>query len=593
MTQEVLHLRDSLEKAHKFGPLGMRKVYGMIERKYSATTPYEVSCTSMWKGKMYLLFYYETYRDIRLVGVPPVKIGAFGGEQDNWSWPQHKGDFALFRIYGDKAGRPAGYDSQNVPVRPRKILDIAMHGVHESDYAMVIGFPGHTQRYLPSAALYEKEFVTNPVVIKARRDRLDVMKRHMEADSVVRLKYSEQYFTISNYADYAKWENRCLRRFDVLGMQRAAEQNLAEWIAADTMRKAQYGNLLDRLETVYRARAEAVRNRGYYQETWLRPSEVLLTANRVATLVSRMQRDSIVSVKNGDEAFRTVKINTRTSMKDFDAATDKEVLAKSMQTFTEHVPRALWGKQLADYYDRFGGDIRALTDYAYAHTCCTGYEQLCAWFDTPRNVTEILGDPMIALACSVNSRRFTDALRNATKRCGIDADAECKHYMHALYEMRESEGLPQYPDANSTMRLTYGKVCTLMPKDGVHCDYRSTINGYLEKYDPEDYEFRVDERMRTLIRNKEWGRWGEKGNLYVNFLTNNDITGGNSGSPVLDAHGHLIGLAFDGNRESMAGDVYYHPEYAKTVCVDIRFVLWIIEKYAGAGKLLDEMHLVP
>ena len=237
-------------------------------------------------------------------------------------------------------------------------------------------------------------------------------------------------------------------------------------------------------------------------------------------------------------------------------------------------------------------NVPALVDYAFENTCCTSYEKLCAWFAQPRTAEEILSDPMAAMANSVSSRRFAEKLKQAEETSGIDADKEELRYTHAIYEMRESEGTPQYPDANSTMRLTYGTVGPVSPKDAVHYDSRSTIDGYLEKYNPDDYEFRVDDRMSSLIRSKDWGRWGENGRLYVNFLTNNDITGGNSGSPVLNARGDVIGLAFDGNRESMSGDIYFHPTNFKTVCVDIRFVLWIMDKYAGAGKLIDEMRLV-
>ena len=592
VTDEAIALRDSLEKANSLGVFGTRKVYGILQKKYGKNSPFEVECASMWKGKKYLLFFYETYRDVRLVGAPPVKIGAFGGEQDNWGWPQHKGDFALYRVYGDKQGHSAAYSKENVPITPRKVLNVSTSGIHDKDFAMVLGFPGRTNRYMSSFAVREKEHVTNPIVIKSRRDRLDIMKKHMEADPNVRLQYSDKYFGISNYADYAKWENICLRRYDVIGIREAEEVKLAAWINADPARKAEYGDLLGNLKKAYEARAEAIHDKCYYQETWIRPSDVMMTANRLGTLVDRMQRDKIASVQDGDRNFAGVKSNTRRMMKDFDLATDKEVLTRMMESFTENVPREMWGEQLPEMYDRFKGDIPALVDFAFKNTCCTSCEKLCARFAEPRTAEDILEDPLAALAYSVSSRTFAEKLKHAEEACGLDADKEELRYAHAIYEMRESQGTPQYPDANSTMRLTYGTVGPISPCDGVHYDCRTTINGYLEKYNPEDYEFRVDDKMFSLIRNKDWGRWGEKGVLYVNFLTNNDITGGNSGSPVLNANGDVIGLAFDGNRESMSGDIYYHPTNFKTVCVDIRFVLWIMDKYAGAGKLIDEINLV-
>ena len=592
VTDEANALKEEMKAAGKGGMMAPRRLYAELEGRYGRETECEVSCYSMWGGKMYLMFYYDIYKDVRLVGTPPASIGAFGGDYDNWGWPQHKGDFALYRVYADREGRPAAYSADNVPLKPRRVLQVATGGVHDGDFAMVIGFPGRTNRYASSFAVAEKQRVRNPIVVANRHDRMDILKRHMERDPRVRMEYSDAYFGLSNYADYAKWENICLRRYDVIGIRAAEEARLAAWIDADPARRAEYGDLLANLKKGYEARAEAVREKCYYQETWIRPSDVMMTANRLGTLVDRMQRDGIASVQDGDKNFAGVKSNTRRMMKDFDLATDKEVLTRMMESFIDNVPREMWGEQLPQLYDRFKGNVPALVDYAFENTCCTSYEKLCAWFAQPRTAEEILSDPMAAMANSVSSRRFAEKLKQAEETSGIDADKEELRYTHAIYEMRESEGTPQYPDANSTMRLTYGTVGPVSPKDAVHYDSRSTIDGYLEKYNPDDYEFRVDDRMSSLIRSKDWGRWGENGRLYVNFLTNNDITGGNSGSPVLNARGDVIGLAFDGNRESMSGDIYFHPTNFKTVCVDIRFVLWIMDKYAGAGKLIDEMRLV-
>lgn len=592
VTEEATAIRTQLEKEGKMTAFGTRKIYGAIEKKYGKQSPYEVSCASMWRGQQYLLFYYETFKDVRLVGAPPVKIGAFGGEQDNWSWPQHKGDFALYRVYAGKDGKPAEYSKDNVPIKPVKVLNISTSGVHDDDYAMILGFPGSTNRYQSSFSVYEKEYVTNPIVIKARRDRLDIMKRHMEADPKVRLQYSDKYFGISNYADFARWENICLRRYDVIGIRQAEEQQLAKWIAATPERKAEHGELLEKMKVGYETRATALRNKTYYQEAWIRVSDVMMTANRLGTLVGRMQRENIATVQAGEENLKGVISNTKRMMRDFDLDTDKAMMTGLMQTFIDSIPRNLWGEQLCAMYDQHKGNIPQLVDYAFENTCCTSLEKLMEWFATPRTGEDILEDPMAALAYSVSPKYFSDGMKQACEVACCDADKVESEYAKAIYKMREEAGVPQYPDANSTMRLSYGTVGPISPSDGVHYDSRTTINGYTEKYNPKDYEFRVDEKMLSLVGKKDWGRWGEKGELYVNFLTNNDITGGNSGSPVLNAKGDVIGLAFDGNRESMSGDIYFHPTNFKTVCVDIRFVLWIVDKYAGAGKLIDEMKLV-
>lgn len=589
VTDEAQAIRDSLEKANSLGIFGTRKVYGILERKYGGDTPFEVECASMWKGKKYLLFYYETYKDVRLVGAPPVKIGAFGGEQDNWGWPQHKGDFALYRVYGDAKGRPAAYSENNVPITPRKVLNVSTSGIHDGDYAMVIGFPGRTNRYMSSQAVREKEHVTNPVVIKARRDRLDIMLRHMEADPDVRLMYSDKYFNISNYADYAKWENKCLRRFDVVAIREAEEERLQRWIEADSARKAEDGTLLEELARGYEARQGAERNLNYFREAWLGPSEALLVANRVSSYLGKLERLKQDSLIVDSKDARSVVAGSGRLRRNYDAATDRDLLARMVVNFTANVPREMWGAQLQAMYDKAGGNADRMARAAFDASFCSDPARYDAYFSKNRSVAEIRRDPMVALTESVTVQRFTGGVDKAEKRGRARVGRSESRYADVLYDFRASEGLAQYPNANSTMRLTYGSVQPLNPSDGVHYDSRSTIAGYMEKYNPDEYEYRVDDRMRRLIAKRDWGRWGENDTLYVNFLTDNDITGGNSGSPVLDGKGHLIGLAFDGNRESMAGDVWFHPELARTVCVDIRYVMWVIDKYADAGWLLDEM----
>ena len=589
VTDEALAIRDSLEKANSLGVFGTRKVYGILERKYGKETPFEVECASMWKGKKYLLFYYETYKDVRLVGAPPVKIGAFGGEQDNWGWPQHKGDFALYRVYADREGRPAAYSADNVPLKPRRVLQVATGGVHDGDFAMVIGFPGRTNRYASSFAVAEKQRVRNPIVVANRHDRMDILKRHMERDPRVRMEYSDAYFGLSNYADYAKWENKCLRRFDVVAIREAEEERLQRWIEADSARKAEDGTLLEELARGYKARQGAERNLNYFREAWLGPSEALLVANRVSSYLGKLERLKQDSLIVDSKDARSVVAGSGRLRRNYDAATDRDLLARMVVNFTANVPREMWGVQLQAMYDQAGGDADRMARAAFDASFCSDPVRYDAYFSKNRSVAEIRRDPMVALTESVTVQRFTGGVDKAEKRGRAHVGRSESRYADLLYDFRASEGLAQYPNANSTMRLTYGNVQPLNPSDGVHYDSRSTIAGYMEKYNPDEYEYRVDDRMRRLIAKRDWGRWGENGTLYVNFLPDNDITGGNSGSPVLDGRGHLIGLAFDGNRESMAGDVWFHPELARTVCVDIRYVMWVIDKYADAGWLLDEM----
>lgn len=589
VTDHALAMIAERKAAGRWGKMSMRRLYADLEKHYGAETDCEVSCVSMWGGRLFLMCYYDVYRDVRLVGAPPVSIGAFGGDYDNWGWPQHKGDFALYRVYATPDGRPAAYSPDNVPLKPRRVLSVATGGVHDGDFAMVIGYPGRTNRYASSYAIEEKQHVCNPIVVKNRHERMDILRRHMERDPLVRMAYSDAYFGLSNYADYAKWENKCLQRFGVVDIRRGEERAMQRWIDADSSRRAVYGSVLDHLERGYGARCDAEHHLNHFRESWLGPSQALLVANRITSFLAKLDRQKRDTLHLADDDVRGIVDGSLRLRRNYDADTDRDLLARMLTNFTSSVPRTMWGEGLETMFDRAGGDADRMAREAFDASICSSAERYDAFFTTDRAVAELRRDPLVVLAGSVFVQRFTGAVERAEKRTKVRVNAMEKRYAQALYDFREAQGIPQYPNANSTMRLSYGKVKPLASADGVHYDSRSTIAGYGEKADPGQYEYRVDDRMRMLLTTEDWGRWGEKGRLYVNFLTDNDITGGNSGSPVLDGRGRLIGLAFDGNRESMAGDVWFHPELSRTVCVDIRFVMWVIEKYAGADGLLEEI----
>lgn len=612
VTSEVESIKSRLKSEGRWGMMSMRRVYSEIEKKYAATTDYEVSCMAMWGGKLYLMYYYEVYRDVRLVGAPPVSIGAFGGDYDNWGWPQHKGDFALYRVYGDASGRPATYSESNIPLKPRYVLRISTSGIHDGDFQMIIGYPGRTNRYASSYAIEEKQNVKNPIIVQNRQERMSIIRRHMERDPGVRLAYSDSFFSLSNYADYAKWENRCLQRFGVSSLRRAEESRMQAWIDSDSGRRAAYGDLLEVLDRGYTSRREAECALNYFREAWLGPSEALLTANRVSSYLGKLDRTGRDSLKLSDKDAAGVLNASFRLRQNYDPATDRDLFARMAVNFTNHVPRDLWGSALVRMYEAAGCDADRMARSAFDSSFCTTADRFSDYFSKDRSVSEIRQDPLVALTESVRVQTFTQCVSRAeAEGCrrmrrgqgrgqgqgqgrglgGVNTLQSYESvYAGLLYDFRAWEGQVQYPNANSTMRLSYGQVGPVSPSDGVYYSSRSTAAGYLEKYTPGQYEYRVDDRMRSLLTTRDWGRWSEGGTLYVNYLTNHDITGGNSGSPVLDARGRLVGLAFDGNRESMAGDVWFHPELAKTVCVDIRYVLWVIEKYAGATWLLDEMH---
>lgn len=589
VTGEAQAQRAQMQAAGRWNGMSMRRLYADLENRYKQDSPYEVSCASMWGGRKFYMYFYEIFRDVRLVGTPPVTIGAFGGDVDNWGWPQHKGDFTLYRVYTAPDGTPAPYAKENVPLRPRRVLSISTQGIREKDFTMVVGFPGRTNRYASSYAVTEREMVRNPIVVKNRHERMDILRRHMGRDEGVRMKYSDAYFGLSNFADLAKWETKCLRRYRVAELRRAEEQRMMAWIEADSARRAAWGDVLDALDRGYKARCGAECNLNYFREAWLGPSNALLTANRLSSFLGKLDRLKIDTFDIRSKDAKSVVDNGERLRRNYDAATDRDLFARMMVSFTANVPREMWGDALCRMYDAASGDAERMAREAFDASFCSDPDRYAAYFTQNRSLAEIRRDPLVALTESVRVQRFTGEVDKAEKRACAGVGRTESRYQQALYAFREAQGVAQYPNANSTMRLSYGTVEPVSPMDGVHYDARSSVRGYVEKYNPTQYEFRVDERMRQLIEAKAWGRWGEKGELYVNFLTNNDITGGNSGSPVLDARGRLIGLAFDGNRESMAADLYFQPDHARTVCVDIRFVMWVIERYADAGYLLEEM----
>ncbi|MFA6334839.1 MAG: S46 family peptidase [Bacteroidales bacterium] len=592
VTDEVKEEVATMQK-EGFKGMMMRRVFKNVENRYKKGTDNEIICASMWNGTKYYIFFYDVYTDVRLVGAPPVSIGAFGAEADNWGWPQHKGDFALYRVYGDKNGRPAVYSADNQPITPKRVLNISVKGVREGDYVMIMGYPGRTNRYVSSFEVKEKQEIINPIVTEIRRAKLDVWKRHMDADPVVRLKYSDNYFSISNYTDYAKWENKCFIRYDVVGIREQEEKELAKWINSDPKAAEKYGKLLENMKKGFDARVQFIKDRAYFRDSWASVSEVVQQAKRFSRVTGDMEKEGMDKLSVNDKLFQTeLKAADHDLYKVYDLATDRELFEQQLAFFLKYVSPKLYTGALAKWKEEFNGDAKRIADYVFDNSVYTTREKFLKYFETPRTKEEILSDPAVQLAMSSSIQMVTAGSEKINKELGYDPESLTTQYGRALYQMKESKGISQYPDANSTMRISYGTVGGLVPSDGITYSYRTTINGYREKKDQSNYEFKVNARMDSLMKAKDWGRWGEKGELYTDFLTNTDITGGNSGSPVMNSKGELIGLAFDGNRESMSGDAYYHPVYFKTVNVDIRFVLWVIDKYAGAGKLIDEMNIV-
>jgi hypothetical protein len=566
----------------------MRKISSVMEGAANKKSGMESMLMSMWRGSKYYMFYYEVYTDIRLVGAPPVSIAAYGGETDNWEWPQHKGDFALYRVYGGKDGKPAKYSIDNVPITPKKVLNISTKGVKEGDFTMVMGFPGRTNRYNSSFGVNEKERVTNPVSVKLRKGKLQIMNSFMEVDPAVRLKYADHYFSISNVQELMAGEVTNFRRFGVVDIKKSQEGELQSWIMSDPERAEKWGDLLKKMEESYNKTEKIAKARKYFQETMVAGQGFIYMGNRTNSLKTAKEREKLDTLKVGSEHHKTLVRNIESGYESCDLRVEKELMYFQLREFLGAVPEEYWGDYIRRLYKEFYGDSKLMTDYVFENSIILNPDKFRATVSKDQPIDLYIEDPISQLS---RSARITEFNSDETKIMNGESlfDMEA-YYTRLVYQMNKERGLVQYPDANSTLRLTYGTVGPINPSDGIYYSSQSTTQGFIDKYNPDNYEFNIKPEVLSLLKSKDWGRWGDKGKLYVNFLSNNDITGGNSGSPVLNAKGELVGLAFDGNKESLAGDAYFHPQMNKCVNVDIRYILWVIEKYAKANHLIEEMN---
>lgn len=591
VTEMVTKIIDSLDAAGPRGLFFMNRVSGIVEKRYE-NIPYEKGLSSMWRGSKYYLYFYETYSDVRLVGAPPVSIGAFGGETDNWGWPQHKGDFAMYRVYASPDGKPSEYSAENVPMEAKKFLTVSAKGVKENDFTMVIGYPGRTNRYMSSFELREKFQILNPVISGVRRSKLEVWKKYMDASDKTRLIYADKYFGISNYTDYAKWENLCVDRFDVIEKLEEREVELQKWIMADAKRAEKYGSMLQNLRKAYEIKADITKVREYFRESMVRGAELVGLGQRFQGLVSTLTRAGKEEFTLEDKEIANFKEIALKTISELDVEADRELFKVMVKYYLKEVPVSFYDQAFITLLDKFGGNSDQLADFIYDNSVITSADRLNKFFAEKRSVKDIESDPVIDVVKTIGIRKYNAMEDSLLKVAALDPAKERGDYVRAMYEMQIEKGENIYPDANSTMRLTFGEVGGIKAKDAVYYHYLTTSTGILEKQNPNDYEFKIKPDLKAALERGDWGRWGTNGVLYVNFLSDNDITGGNSGSAVMNGNGELIGLAFDGNRESMAGDVYYVEGYCKSVCVDIRYVLWVIDKYAGAGHLINEMNIV-
>ena len=536
-----------------------------------------VVVTSFYNENVYYLIVYKVYRDVRFVAAPPASMGKFGGETDNWMWPRQTCDFSMFRVYAGKDNQPAAYSADNVPYKPARSLKISLKGTPENSYAMIMGYPGRTQRYQTAAQLNEM-IAGNRIAIDARTVRQDLMWEAMVADPSVQLKYANKYAGSAN--GWKKWqgEELAFKNLNIIGREEEKEAQLKAWIDADPVRKAKYGDPMKTIAEYEAATSAANRAVSLVSEAPYR-IELEGFASALSSAYSRLMQQGADST----EALRRAKASIEGRYRDYVEPLDRKEAVALLEFYRERA-------KAEDYLQGLGEDFATMDIPAYVqklfdNSVFTSYEKLSG-----ASYKQISNDPVMPLLNSVMAvvMKHYSALATVDEKPYNEAR---KNFAAALLEWQKGKAI--YPDANSTMRLTYGHVLPYSPKDGLKYLHYTTLKGVIEKEDPTNPEFIVPSKVKELYLAGDYGRWADAdGTLHTCFLTNNDITGGNSGSPVLDAKGNLIGLAFDGNWESMSSDVMFEPDLQRCICVDIRYVLWMVEKYGGATNLINELTFV-
>ena len=540
--------------------------------------------TSFYGGNTYYFIVYKIFRDIRLVGTPPSSIGKFGADTDNWMWPRHTGDFSIFRVYADKDNNPADYSEDNVPYSPERHLRISLAGYEEGSPAMIMGYPGTTNRFMTASELAEQR-ERNEVAIKVRTVRQDVLMADMQADPKIMIQYASKYAGSSN--GWKKWIGMN-ETFAKLGVQdRRAEEEVAftEWVNAGGQERIdRYGDALKNIDEAVAGRKADNLLAAYLRESL--GSIELVNVSAYGGMIKEVLDKKDQEKKDAELA--SIEAALENFYKDYSMPTDKKVAVAMISLLKESIP----AEELPSFYQEidscFGGDINAFVEDLYSKSLYTSLDKVKAAVDAA-DVSALTDDP----ACKVllSYIKSYNPHQQALIEYAEQFAQGKKDYIAGTLEMREGEAI--YPDANFTMRLTYGTVLPYYPRDAVFYNYYTTLKGVMEKEDPSNWEFVVPEKLKELYEAKDFGRYAnDKGEMPVAFISNLDITGGNSGSPIMNGRGELIGLAFDGNWESMSGDIIFEPELQRCISVDIRYVLFIIEKYGGATNLIEELDIV-
>jgi hypothetical protein len=564
----------------------------IIVSEKTDSTSYSARVRSFYGGNDFYLITYVTYNDVRLVGAPPSSIGKFGGDTDNWMWPRHTGDFALLRIYMAEDGSPADYSVDNIPYKPKHHLPIQLGGVENEDFTMIMGYPGRTNRYLTSFGVKEALEITYPEIIDIRTKKLEIMKSGMNSSKEVKLQYAAKYSGIANYWKYYIGQSKGLKSMRVYDKKVEIEDRLRSWIdsSSNPNTKKKYGNTMQILEEAYEKNTKIALKRTYLNEAIFQGPEILSFSYTMQNRINALPKDKEAK----SQAIRKLKKLAKEFYKNYDAKVDEDMLSAMLEMYYYNVPKYQHSKIFKKIENQLFGikklDFKYYAKNLFNRSYFSSEEKCLRLLKNPSKLL-VEKDPAYLTLSSIYNKYLEELypLRKEVR------DLQRKGNRLFISALREMDTIKKfYPDANSTMRVTYGNVGNYKPGEAMLYDYYTTINGVIEKEDPTNEEFIVPEKLKELYKSADFGRYSDSnGNLRVNFISNNDITGGNSGSPVINAWGEIVGTAFDGNWEAMSGDIAFEKNIQRTISVDIRYILFVIDKYANASYLIDEMTLAP
>jgi hypothetical protein len=563
-----------------------------VNKRYSDESKSTIARVSpLFKGNQFLVFVYQRYTDIRLVGAPSESVGKFGGDTDNWEWPRHTGDFSVFRVYAAKDGQPAAYSAQNAPLKPKHFLPVSIKGIKDNDYAMIYGYPGGTNRYETSFGVKQKIDISNPTLVKLRDIRLKYMFEEMKKDPAIKLQLASDYASIANYWKFFDGESKQLVKYGIYEQKKAAEAKFQQWANG----KPEFEGIFNDWSKAYDAWRPYSKHQVYLNEGIFGSPLIGYAASLMQVEYAIAKKGSTADIKKAIDAAKEARAEF---LKDENKPSDQNILGTVLMMFYNDVDKS---QQPIGFFESLRGSYGDLKDEAsYKKFAANVFNNTMIFdenkwnaFTTNPDATVLQADPAYAVASTFIKNWQGKYLPFSQQFNAKNADFG-RLYLKGIMQMDTVKAKKMYPDATFTMRVSFGNVKSYQPRDAVKYDYVTTMSGILEKYKPGDYEFDLPSKLMELAKKKDFGQYADpvRKDLVVGFITTNDITGGNSGSPVIDANGNLIGLAFDGNYEALSHKIAFDPVYNRTICVDVRYVLWCIDKLGGAPNIISELKLV-